>query len=325
MPDIFARTLSMRRTAARNRIRATGSNHDGAGAARTTIEERFAKASSSLNLSRRKLLTEILDNSEETYFLSSRELAKRYDVDAATIVRTIQALGYERYAEFLADLRAHFVLRISPYTVMKAAAQQRRTITDYIEHSLEMETNNLDKLRSTLTAREVIDTARTISRARRILVVGIDLAAALSHLLSYSLASLGFDSEAPTGSAGNLHQKVRLLSSKDLLIAISFGRCLKETVDAVIRAGKGGVPTFGITDSDKSPIAHFCDSHWIASIANPSFNASYVAPVAAITALLVACAHLQQERSLAWMREKEKELKSGNRWYTPEGPEKDTT
>lgn len=316
----------MPRTVANSQIRTTGSDHDGRGAssARTRIEERLAKASSSLNPSRRKLLTEIIDNSEETCFLSSRELAKRYDVDAATVVRTIQALGYERYAEFQDELRAHFVLRISPYTVMKAAARQKRTIADYVEHSLEMEANNLGELRSTLMAREVIETARRISRARRILVVGIDLAAALSHLLSYSLASLGFDSEAPVGSAGNLHQKVRLLGAKDLLIAISFGRCLKETVEAVIRAHKDGVPTFGITDSDKSPIARFCDSHWIASIANPSFNASYVAPVAAIDALLVACAHLQQERSLAWMKEKEKELRSGNRWYTPQGPDEDT-
>src|SRR5215472_17303557 len=309
----------MRRTVTKNENRATESNHDRAPnhARRTALEERFAKAAPNLNPSRRKLLGEILDNSEDTYFLSSRELAKRYEVDAATIVRTIQVLGYERYAEFLADLRAHFVLRISPYTVMKAAAQEKLTIADYVEHSLEMEAGNLDKLRSGLTAGEVIKTARSISRARRILVVGIDLAAALSHLLSYSLASLGFDSQAPVGSAGNVHQKVRRLGPKDLLIAISFGRCLKETVDAVLRAHRGGVPTFGITDSDKSPIARFCDSYWIASIANPSFNASYVAPVAAITALLVACAHLQQDRSLAWMKEKEKELRPGDRWYTP--------
>ena len=314
----------MQRTIANNRIRIRVSNHDGGAtrSAHTRVEERLAKAAPGLNLSRRELLTEILDNSEETCFLSSRELAKRYDVDAATVVRTVQALGYEGYADFQDDLRSHFVLRISPYTVMKAAARQKRTIADYVEHSLEMEANNLAQLRSTLMAQEVIETARKIRRARRIVVVGIDLAAALSHLLSYSLASLGFDSEAPVGSAGNLHQKIRLMGPKDLLIAISFGRCLKETVEAVTRAHKAGVPTFGITDSDKSPIARFCDSHWIASIANPSFNASYVAPVAAIDALLVACAHLQQERSLAWMKEKEKELKSGNRWYP--GPDEDT-
>src|SRR5215469_1593554 len=148
----------MQRTVANKQIRTTVTNHDGAGvrSTHTRVEERLAKASPGLNFSRRKLLTEILDNSEETCFLSSRELAKRYDVDAATVVRTIQALGYERYAEFQADLRAHFVLRISPYTVMKAAARQKRTIADYVEHSLEMEANNLGQLRSTLSVREVI-------------------------------------------------------------------------------------------------------------------------------------------------------------------------
>ena len=81
----------------------------------TPLESAFAKAESKLNLSRRRLLREILENSEDTYFLSSRELAKRYKVDTATVVRTIQALGYERYADFTAHLRSHFVSRITPY------------------------------------------------------------------------------------------------------------------------------------------------------------------------------------------------------------------
>src|SRR5690242_10401 len=174
----------MRRSGIKGKIPATDSNHDGTAdySRRTTLEDRLAKATPNLNASRRSLVAQILDNSEDTYFLSSRELAKRFDVDAATIVRTIQVLGYERYADFMADLRAHFVLRISPYTVMKAAAREKRTVADYVEHSLEMEGHNLDKLRSALTAEEVVQAARSISRARHILVVGIDLAAALSHL-----------------------------------------------------------------------------------------------------------------------------------------------
>src|SRR6266478_4725026 len=58
----------------------------------SVLESRFASAQSKLNPSRRKLLRMILENPEDTYYLSSRELAKRYQVDAATIVRTIQAL-----------------------------------------------------------------------------------------------------------------------------------------------------------------------------------------------------------------------------------------
>ena len=72
-----------------------------------------------------KLLRQILDNPADTFFLSSREMAKRYDVDAATIVRTIQALGYAKFAAFAADLRSHFITRITPYSLLKAASPRK--------------------------------------------------------------------------------------------------------------------------------------------------------------------------------------------------------
>jgi len=173
----------------------------------------------------------------------------------------------------------------------------------------------LNDLRAKLDVKHVLEIAKRIDRARRILVVGVDFAAALSNLLAYGLVSIGYDAEAPVGSAGNLHQKILLLGPKDFLVAISFGRCLQDTVDSVIRAHAGGVPTFGLTDSDKSPIARFCDSSWITSIASPSFHGSYVAVVSAINAVLVACAQIHPQRSLAVLRRKEEELRS--RWYTP--------
>ena len=281
----------------------------------TTLETRFADAEPDLSASRKRLLREILDHPEDTYFLSSRALAKRYELDPTTIVRTVQALGYKRYSEFAADLRSHFVTRITPYALMKSAVRDKRSVADNIEHTLEMDLNNLNALRSKLDVKEVLDIAKRIDRARRILVVGIDFAAALSNLLAYGLVSIGYDAESPVGSTGNLHQKILLLGPKDMLIAISFGRCLQDTVESVIRARDSGVSTFGLTDSDKSPIARFCDSSLVTSIASPSFHGSYVAVVSAINALLVACSRLHPQRSLAVLRRKEQEFRS--RWYTP--------
>ena len=101
----------------------------------TPLEVRFARTE--LSRQRRQLIRAILDNPEEAYFLSSRELARRYHVDAATIVRTIQALGYQRFADFVADLREHFVRQITPYTVAKAASQEKRSIGGHVEHGLD--------------------------------------------------------------------------------------------------------------------------------------------------------------------------------------------
>jgi DNA-binding MurR/RpiR family transcriptional regulator len=281
----------------------------------TTLETRFEQAQPRLNASRTRLIGDILDNAEDTYFLSARALAKRYGIDKATIVRSVQTLGYSRYAEFAADLRSHFVSRLTPYKLMKVAAREHRSIADHVDHSLEMDAHNLQALRSQLDSNHVIRLAKQLNRARRIIVVGVDFAAALSYLLAYGLTSLGYDAEAPVGSAGSLQQKVSLLGPKDLLIALSFGRCLQATVDAVLRARENGVPTFGITDTEKTPIARFCDSYWIASIANPSFHGSYVAPVAAIDALFVACAHTHPQRSLAALQQKDEDSRS--RWYSP--------
>jgi DNA-binding MurR/RpiR family transcriptional regulator len=281
----------------------------------TNLEARVAEAEPNLSGSRQRLVREILEHAEETYFLSSRSLAKRYGLDPTTIVRTIQALGYRRYGEFAADLRSHFVARITPYAVMKSAVRDKRTVSDQIQHTLEMDVQNLNALRSKLDVKRVVEIARRIDKAGRILVVGIDFASPLANLLAYGLVSVGYDAEAPIGSAGNLNQKILLLGPKDLLIAISFGRCLQDTVDSVIRAHDNGVSTFGLTDSEKSPIARFCDSSWITSVASPSFHGSYVAVVSAINALLVACSQLHPQRSLAVLRRKEQEFRS--RWYNP--------
>jgi DNA-binding MurR/RpiR family transcriptional regulator len=129
------------------------------------------------------------------------------------------------------------------------------------------------------------------------------------------LLALGFDAEAPIGSSGNLQYKVEVLSSRDLLVAISFGQCLRDTVESVLQAKKQGVPTFGITDSNTSPIARFCDAYLITPVVSPSFLNSYVAPMAAISAIHVACAHIDPKRSLNRLRPTDREYAAGHRWY----------
>ncbi len=291
------------------------SERNGAKASATALESRFAEAQSRLGPQRQQLIRAILDNSEETCFLSSRELAKRYDVDAATVVRTVQALGYKGFADFSVDLRQHFVTRITPYTVLKAATQERRSVADHIDHSLDKAFDNLNTLRANLDRSWVIEVAKLIHRSRRTLIVGADFAASLASYFAYGLATLGLDAEAPVGSEGNLQHKVKVLTAKDLLIAISFGQCLRVTVEAVQQASKQGVATFGITDSDTTPIARYCDAHLVAAVVNPSFLNSYVAPMALISAIHVACAHINPKRSLTRLKPTDKEYLSGPRWY----------
>src|SRR5204863_5641327 len=102
----------------------------------------------------------------------------------------------------------------------------------------------------------------------------------------------GLRCHAPVGSSGVVQSRIKIMTPKDLLIAISFGRGLRDTIDAVRSARSRNVPSFGITNGDATPIAKYCDTFLTTTIARTSFIDSYVAPVAAINAILVACAHI---------------------------------
>ncbi len=297
------------------RSAAPNSNGQTGNTSPSALETRFAEARNQLNPRRQRLVRAILDSADETCFLSSREMAKRFHIDATTILRTTNVLGYGSFAEFAADLRQHFISRINPYTVLKAATREKRSVADHIDHSLEKAIDNLNILKSDLDRQRVIALAKLIKRSRHVIVVGLDFAASLSYYLAYGLLALGFDAEAPIGSSGNLQYKVEVLSSRDLLVAISFGQCLRDSVDAVLQARKQGVPTFGITDSNTSPIARYCDDFLITPVVSPSFLNSYVAPMAAISTVHVACAHIDPKRSLNRLRPTDREYAAGHRWY----------
>src|SRR6266496_6391172 len=121
----------------------------------TALDARFAKTRHKLNPRRQRLVQAILDSADETCFLSSREMAKRFHIDATTILRTTQVLGYGSFADFAADLRRHFVSRINPYTALKAATREKRSITDHIDDSLEKALDNLNVLKSDMDRQRV--------------------------------------------------------------------------------------------------------------------------------------------------------------------------
>jgi len=279
------------------------------------LELRVARAEGHLHDRRRRLVQAILENAEEACFLSSRELARRHAVDPATIVRTAQALGYRRFGDFSADLRQHFLGGLTPYAVMKAAASQPLDLPGRVRQSLHEDFERVRTLQTSLGPQRVIALARQIQHARRVVIVGVDLAASLSGFLAYSLRALGFDAEAPGGSAGDLLHHVRFLTGKDLLIAISFRKCLRETVESVRRARTRGVPTFGITDSAEGPLGRYCDRYLAVSIESSSFTGSYVAAMAALNAVIVACAHQSPKRSLAALQNTRDEYTTGPRWF----------
>ena len=124
----------------------------------------------------------------------------------------------------------------------KAASQEKRSVGGHVEHGLARDSENLSVLTSTLDTNRVIELATQIHRSQRILVVGVDLAASLAWFLAYGLRPVGLMPKRRSAAPATCSTRSIGLTDKDLLIAISFGRCLRDTMHAVLRAQVAGRP-----------------------------------------------------------------------------------
>jgi RpiR family carbohydrate utilization transcriptional regulator len=150
--------------------------------------------------------------------------------------------------------------------------------------------------------------------ANRILLIGGDLAATLVAYFEYHLTMLGLTVLTAT-TAGRVAHTSRNMGRGDLVFAISFRRGLRQTVEGMQAASTRGAYCVGITDTFVSPVARFADECFLASVETPSFGGSYVAPIALLNVVLVACANYRRGRTLSLLKQAEAEQRQGFRWY----------
>ncbi|MGH8482189.1 MAG: MurR/RpiR family transcriptional regulator, partial [Nevskiaceae bacterium] len=116
----------------------------------SALLRRIGQTRTRLSDSRRQLIDGILDRLDETVFLSSRELATRFGTDAATVVRTTQALGYAQFAEFARDLRSHFLTHVNPYRIMVREVTVHRGAAFHVQACLDRDVANVQAARGQL-------------------------------------------------------------------------------------------------------------------------------------------------------------------------------
>ena len=246
--------------------------------------------------------------------MTVNQLADQVGVDAATVVRTAQDLGFRGYGEFIESARGHFLETLTPYEIARREIQKSPGSEQAALDSVQQEIENLQRLAAEMNAKQVVGVAKRIHKAKRILVVGIDLASTLSEHLSYTLQSLGLNTTAATSGGGRLRNHLTSIGKGDLVIAITFRRGLRETVGAAQTARDAGAYVVGITDSDLSPLVNVCHEYILTSINSRSFTGSYVAPLAVINAMIVALVNCDPAQTLKALGNINKDYESGLRW-----------
>src|SRR5213080_1460443 len=266
-----------------------------------------------LSVKRQEIIRPILEHPREYVLLSVRAMAKRLHTDPATIVRIVRGLGFGSYREFQRHLHELSLAFATSLDTMQSGGHDP-SVPAHVVESLEQDLKNLHGLKNSLDAQRLVALAKRFHEARRIVVLAADLATHLAGYLEYQISLLGLPIFAAT-SAGRILHLVRSVNKQDLVIAISFRRGLRQTIEGAQQARVRGAYCVGISDTYVSPLARECDEVFLASIQSTSFGASYAAPIALLNAILAAVGQYRRAQTLALVKEIAEEQRKGLRWY----------
>ena len=267
-----------------------------------------------LSPKRQELIRPVLEDPRRFLFLSIRALARKLRTDTATLLRATRGMGFSGYPEFRRYVHDLTIARATSLDSMLSSAGADSDIPAHVRDSLDQDQKAFLGLRNILDTKQLARLARRMWSARRVILLGGDLASALVFYLEHHLVMLGLPVFSAT-SPGRVVHLVRTAGSKDLVIAISFHRSLRQTVEGMRQAKAKGAYCVGITDTFVSPIARFAQECFIVSVETCHFGDSYVGPMALLNVMLVACANYRRQRVLTLAREAAQEQQRGFRWY----------
>jgi RpiR family carbohydrate utilization transcriptional regulator len=267
-----------------------------------------------LSTKRQEIIRPILEHPRDYVLLSVRALAKKLRTDPATIIRIVHGLGFENYKQFqrhVHELSLAYATSLDTMQQSEGSGNANPPARD----SLFRDLKNLQGLKNALDPARLNALAKKVYAARRVVILGSDLAAVLVEYLGYQLNLLGLPISVAT-SAGAVTHTVRSLTRQDVVVSITFRRGLRHTIEGTQQARLHGAYCVGITDTYVSPLARTCHEVFIASIDSVFFGASYTAPIALANAILTAVGEFRRSRTMEIVRELAEEQRKGSRWYS---------
>ena len=267
-----------------------------------------------LSPKQQELIRPVLEDPRSFLFLSIRALAGKLRTDTATLLRATRGMGFSGYPDFRRYVHELTIAHATSLDSMLSSAGADSDIPAHVRDSLDHDQKNFLSLRNILDTKQLARLAQRVWSARRVILLGGDLASALVFYLEHHLVMLGLPVFSAT-SPGRVVHLVRTAGKKDLVIAISFHRSLRQTVEGMRQAKAKGAYCVGITDTFVSPIARFAHECFIVSVETCHFGDSYVGPMALLDVMLVACANYRRQRVLTLAREAAQEQQRGFRWY----------
>lgn len=209
------------------------------------------KRYNSLSKSEKRVAEYIQKHMDEAVVLTLQGLANKCDTSDATVLRFCRSLGYMGFADFKISLVPE-LLRSGKKVYLEA---YNKNGTGDIKEELKQ--NFINQVGSTLNNCDIKILsllALKISKANKVMIIGLGGSAGVAQIFCDSLSSLGiFSSYLHDRSI--IQNVVPMLNSNDVLVGISHSGETEEIISAIKTAREYGAVTIGITNFLPSGLA----------------------------------------------------------------------
>jgi DNA-binding MurR/RpiR family transcriptional regulator len=225
-----------------------------------TLSARVSRLGGSLGAAGQRVAGFIVQNPAATLASSAMDLAASTGTSDATVIRTVQALGYTG----LADLKQALVASLEPGAT--PADNMRRTLEDLgqdatlaLDMVLETHVEALTTLRSAAFGEQLGRALPVLHAAERIVVFGIGPSAALAYYTAMLLVRAGRRSMCLDATGIMLADRMLDLRAGDAVLALAYGRAYREVTGLFGEARRLRLPVVLVSDAAESALAKFAD------------------------------------------------------------------
>jgi DNA-binding MurR/RpiR family transcriptional regulator len=237
-----------------------------------SYEDRIRQERSNMSKSFAKLADFLLDSYVEAAFMTASELAHTLNLDAATVVRFSQHLGYEGFPKLQREIRQRVKDDLLVQPKQAEIIQSTPGISSNALHEVSLA---LERSRMSLDTQALENLVEQLGQARRIVILAEGPAQATAYSLVLFLEQGGFPIYIARAGIADLARTVNITTSQDLLLAMEVTGQSPYIARAMGEAQRKGIPTAAIIASASLASARFADTV-LAAQAHPSLGVGII-------------------------------------------------
>ena len=236
----------------------------------------------------KRIATYIMENYDKAAFMTASKLGELSGVSESTVVRFAYELGFAGYPAMQRMLQEMIRSRLTS-TQRILVADSMMNGQDVLSSVMRSDFDRLRMVAVKADRREFDLVVDELVRARHIYILGVRSSSFVAGYLNFYMHLL-LDNVTlvQSNEAGAIFEQLFRIGPGDVMLAISFPRYSKITINTAKFAKDRGATILGITDNELSPLGQMSSAAVLAPSEMISFVDSMVAPMSMVNALLVA-------------------------------------